>query len=165
MRQTTYLNVLAAAGAVFLATGALAQDNAPAESDETAKAAARTAAGPQLIKPEDLKWNPDLTWVSFIVDDGRVQSNRDYFGAIKKADLNAVVNGSAKGMVMIQQVFYYNPATRQFSRFDASAGGAIPILEKGGYFRPDSIMRMVPLNKKFVENLAVREFLNVEGED
>ena len=98
------------------------------------------------------------------MDDGRVASNRDYFGAIKKADLDAVTNGSAKGMVMIQQVFYYNQATRQFSRFDASTGGAIPILQKNAYFRPDSIMRMVPLNKKFVENLAVREFLNVAGE-
>lgn len=162
MRQANYLTLMAV-GSLLLAGGIQAQD-APAESAETAEAAANTARGPQMIDPKDLKWNKDLEWVSFIVDDGRVASNRDYFGAIKKSDLQAVTGGTAKGMVLIQQVFYYNQATRQFSRFDASTGGAIPILQKNAYFRPDSIMRMVPLNKQFVENLAVREFLNVAGE-
>ncbi len=164
MKQAHSLKLIAAAGALFFASSAIAQDNVPAEGAETANAANAAANTPKLIDPKDLKWNADLEWVSFIVDDGRVQSNRDYFGAVKKADLQALTNGSAKGMILVQQVFYYNPATRQFSRFDATSGGSVAILQKNAYFRPDSIMRMVPLNQKFVENLAVREFLNVAGE-
>jgi len=135
-----------------------------AEGDGPAAAAAAAAQQPSVLKPEELKWNKDLKWISFIVDDGRIQSQRDYFGAVSTSDFQALVGGSAKGMIRVQQVFYYNGATRSFSRFDASAGGSLPLLSKNGYFRPESIMRIVELNEKFVESLAVRSFLNVAGE-
>ncbi len=158
MTKPTYPTLLAALAAVALLPGmALAQDdNADGAAENT---------GPAILKPDDLKWNANLIWISFIVDDGRLQSNRDYFGAIEQKDFDALTNGSANGMVKIQQVFYYNAATRQFSRFDASGAGMVSILEKSGYFRPDSIMRVVKLNKQFVENLAIRKFLAVEGVD
>ena len=98
------------------------------------------------------------------MDDGRAQSNRDYFGAIRSADLTALESGSKEGMVRVQQVFYYNPATRQFSRFDAASGGSTPILQQTGYFQADTIMRVVPLNEDFVKNLISRNFLTVNGE-
>jgi len=159
MRKQTYLKLMALIAMIGLLPCTLpAQETSP---DDTQAAAEN--AGPKMLQPSDLKWNKNLMWVSFIVDDGRIQSNRDYFGAIEKADFDALVGGSAKGMVKVQQVFYYNAATRQFSRFDASGAGTVSILKKSGYFRPESIMRMVPLNDKFVENLAVRKFLMVEG--
>lgn len=157
MRKQTYLKLMAIVAMIgMLPTALMAQD-----PDDTQAAAEN--AGPQILKPADLKWNKNLMWISFIVDDGRVQSNRDYFGAIEKADFDAMVAGSAKGLVKVQQVFYYNAATRQFSRFDASGAGSVSILKKSGYFKPESIMRVVPLNDTFVENLAVRKFLMVEG--
>jgi hypothetical protein len=160
-------HLLATLLGLALAGSAPGQDNpakATAEGDGPAAAAAAAAQQPSVLKPEDLKWNKDLKWISFIVDDGRIQSQRDYFGAVSTADFQALTGGTAKGMVRVQQVFYYNGATRSFSRFDASAGGSLPLLSKNGYFRPDSIMRIVELNEKFVESLAVRSFLNVAGE-
>ncbi|MEM7014802.1 MAG: hypothetical protein AAF585_25360, partial [Verrucomicrobiota bacterium] len=121
---------------------------------------------PAEPKTEDevkAEWNDDLVWVSFIVDDGRVASQRDYFGAFEKADFQAVIDGSKQGFVRVQQVFYYNAATRQFSRFDATQGGAVPILGKNGYFQPGSLMRIVPLNDGFVTRLAMQNFLDVAG--
>ena len=155
MSKKTYLTLFAVLASLVAAPVSFAQ--------EPAAEAVNVDDKPKVKTADDLKWDADLVWISFIVDDGRVQSNRDYFGAVTKADFNSITTGSAKGMVKVQQVFYYNVATRQFSRFDASSGNAIPILKKSGYFRPESIMRMVPLNKQFVENLAVREFLSVEG--
>ncbi len=159
MRKQTYPNLLAALAIALV--GIMPACVQAQDAEDTAAAAEKT--GPSILKPADLKWNNNLVWVSFIVDDGRLQSNRDYFGAIEKKDFDGLVGGTAKGMVKVQQVFYYNAATRQFSRFDASGAGTVSILKKSGYFRPDSIMRMVELNKQFVENLAVRKFLMVEG--
>ena len=139
-----------------------AQDKAEkssAEGEGPAAAAATAAQQPTLLKPEELKWNPDLKWISFIVDDGRAQSQRDYFGAVTAADLQTLLSGTGTTMIKVQQVFYYNSPTRQFSRFDASG-----ILGQSGYFRPGSFMRIVELNQKFVESLAIRGFLNVAGE-
>lgn len=183
MRKNTKLTVVTIAG-LFLALvgfqsiqaqddGAAAASGAPAEepgtgtgADPTATPAAATGAeAPKPPTLEEVKeqWNDNLVWVSFIVDDGRVASQRDYFGAFDKADFDGVVAGSAKGMVKVQQVFYYNSATRQFSRFDAAGGGQMPLLGKSGYFRPESIMRIVPLNRDFVERLAMQLFLDVKG--
>ena len=130
-----------------------------AEGEGPAAAAAAAAQQPTLLKPEELKWNRDLIWISFIVDDGRAQSQRDYFGAVTSADFQTLLTGTGTTMIKVQQVFYYNSPTRQFSRFDASG-----ILGQSGYFRPGSFMRIVELNQKFVESLAVRGFLNVAGE-
>ena len=134
-------------------------EKSTAEGEGPAAAAAAAAQQPTLIKPEELKWNQDLKWISFIVDDGRVQSQRDYFGAVTQADFQTLLSGSPTAMLKVQQVFYYNGPSRQFSRFDASG-----ILGNTGYFKPSSIMRVVELNQKFVEGLAVRGFVNVAGE-
>lgn len=179
MRNQTYLtSAVALAGMILAFAGfqstVVAQDTetpaaapvaAPGAepSDAAAAGTVPPAAEPLTIEEVKAKWNKDLSWVSFIVDDGRVSSQRDYFGAFEKADLDAVLGGSAQGMVKVQQVFYYNAATRQFSRFDATSGGSVAILAKSGYFRPDSIMRIVPLNTEFVERLAMQNFLDVAG--
>jgi len=136
-------------------------DNEAAAAGPSAEQPGATPVAEPKIDPATIKFDPNKIWVSFIVNDGRVQSNRDYFGALKKSDFDALVQGQTDGMLRVEQVFYYNSATRQFSRFDATSGNAIPILEKHGYFRPDSIMRIVPLNQGFVRNLAAQGFLSV----
>lgn len=132
--------------------------------DEDAAAAQAATSGQQLLKPGDLKWNPDLQWVSFVVEEGGVQPTRGYFAALSKREFDDLIAGSATGMIRFQQVFYFNSAARLFSRFDAPQPGAsISLYESDGYFRPEKIVRVVPLNKQFVENLALRKFLKVEG--
>ncbi|MFT5465111.1 MAG: hypothetical protein ACI8UO_000197 [Verrucomicrobiales bacterium] len=178
MRKNTKLTVVTIAGLFLALVGfqsiqaqgedAATTPAAPAAEPGTGADAAATPAVDPAVKAPTLdevkaQWNKNLVWVSFIVDDGRVASQRDYFGAFDKADFDTVVNGGAKGMVKVQQVFYYNSATRQFSRFDAAQGGQMPLLGKSGYFRPESIMRIVPLNNEFVERLAVQMFLDVKG--
>lgn len=155
--------ILSAILAIALSSNGLAQDKpdraSTAEGEGPAAAAAAAAQQPTLLKPEELKWNKELKWISFIVDDGRVQSQRDYFGAVTTADFQALLSGTGTALIKVQQVFYYNSPARQFSRFDASG-----ILGQGGYFRPASIMRVVELNPKFVESLAVRGFIDVAGQ-
>jgi hypothetical protein len=159
MNKTTYLITLTALAAFAGSSITFAQQG----PDEAAVAKAATQ-GQKILKPEDLKWNKDLQWVNFIVDEGGVQSARGYFGAISKKDYDALLNGTAKGFLTVQQCFYFNNATRLFSRFDAPAPGAsISLYQHNAFFRTDSVMRVVPLNRQFVENLAVRKFLDVAG--
>lgn len=159
MKKTTCLTALTLLLVLVAAPVALAQN-----PNEAAVAKAATE-GQKLLKPEDLKWNDNLLWVSVIVNEGGVQLGRGYFGAITKGELDALANGSAKGMVKLQQAFYFNDATRLFSRFDAlQPGASVSLYQKSAYFRQDSIMRVMPLNRQFVENLAIRGFLKVEGE-
>lgn len=177
MRKNTYFIAAALAGLLLAFTGfqsIQAQDAEnttaaePTPDTEPATDAAGGTAPPSPAEPkteEEVKaeWNNNLVWVSFIVDDGRVASQRDYFGAFEKAEFDAVIAGTKEGFVRVQQVFYYNAATRQFSRFDATQGGAVPILGKNGYFQPVSLMRIVPLNQDFVIRLARQNFLDVKG--
>lgn len=138
----------------------------PDEAAPAPKAAPAKPApeAPKLLKPSDLKWNDNLQWVSVVIDEGGVQPVRDYFGAVTKADLEALLNGTAKGMIRIQQPFYFNEAARSFTRFDMPLPGATVALYQGnGYFRHDSFKRIVPLNRGFVESLALTGFLRVEG--
>lgn len=152
--------LILAAHALPFAAGAQANsEKSTAEGEGPATAAATAAQQPPLLKPEELKWNRDLKWISFIVDDGRVQSQHEYFGAITAADMQTLLTGGGTAMIRVAQVFYYNSPTRQFSRFDASG-----ILGNSGYFKPSTIMRVIELNPKFVESLAVRGFVNVAGE-
>lgn len=141
---------------------------APAKDKDAAtkEAAAKAAtAAPKLLKPQDLKWNESLQWVSVVIDEGGVQPVRDYFGALAKPDMDALVAGTSKGMVRLQQAFYFNEATRSFTRFNTTLPGAtVSLYQNNAYFRHDTFMRILPLSRQFVENLAVSGFLKVEGE-
>jgi len=159
MNAKTILIALTSLAALAIALPTRAQT-----PDEAAVAKAATR-GQEVLDPEDLKWNENLQWINFVVNEGGVQPVRNYFGAITKKELDQIVNGSYQGMLKVQQCFYFNSSTRLFSRFDAPQPGAsVSLYQKHAYFRQDSIMRVVPLNRKFVENLAVRKFLDVSGE-
>lgn len=160
MKKTACLTALTALLAL------LALPLSAAEPPKALAPAAKPAAeAPKLLKAQDLKWNENLVWVSLVIDEGGVQPVRDYFGALAKADFDALVGGTAKGMMKLQQAFYFNEATRSFTRFDnALPGATVALYQKFAYFRQESIMRIVPLNRQFVENLAISSFLKVEGE-
>lgn len=157
MMKYTYTSVVAAA-ALLLTPALLNAQNPPA-----APATPPAAPAAPKKKESDLKWSANLVWVSFIVEQGA--GTTDYFGAMEKKDYDAILAGSAKGFIPVQQVFYYNPSTRGFMRFDAAVPVAanMKIYKKNGYFRSDTFVRVVPLSKEFVTFLAVQEFLMVEG--
>jgi len=135
------------------------QEKATAEGEGPAAAATAAAQRPTLLKPEELKWNRDLKWISFIVDDGRAQSQRDYFGAVTSADFQTLLAGTGTTMIKVQQVFYVQqPDSAIFPLRCIWHSRCRRLLQAG------VVHRIVELNQKFVESLAVRGFLNVAGE-